>query len=233
MHLKIDLYKPATISFIVMLIGTSAYAQIAEDPQIASARKHLATELPHDVEVQLALSGAPEHLRADAAVYVFKATVGFVPERQGSNGFSCLLNRDAFFYGRTAFKPTCWDANGADSYVPVMLAVGRMLAAGHTTPEIQVEIDAGFESGQFSEPDRPGIAYMVAGDLDLDSESGQIRTQFFPDHFMIYAPNITNEDLGTTAAARRDNPNLPVIFSGGAGGARLGYLITMVGNTTN
>ena len=191
-----------------------------------AARKTLTALLPGDVEMALALTGAPEHLRGAATVYVFGAK-GFTKAREGSNGFTCLLNRDAFFYGSDVFKPTCWDREGLTSYVPVMLRVGEMLAAGNTAEEIRADIQSGFRAARFHRPNRTGIAYMLAGDLTLDPRTGATIRQNFPGHYMIYAPGVTSADLGYARDAAKTDPSLPFIFDGGAGGGDLGYLITV------
>jgi hypothetical protein len=143
----------------------------------------------------------------------------------GTNGFTCLLNRDNVFWGGSAFKPTCWDAEGETSYVPVMLRVGELLALDKPLAEIRADIDSGFKAGRFRRPRRTGVAYMMAGDLNLDTSTGKIVGQAFPGHYMIYAPGVTNADLGYSAEARRANASLPFIFRTGAGGAELSYLI--------
>jgi len=196
----------------------------AVDPD--AARKTLATIFPRDIETSLALTGAPEHLREAASVYVFGAK-GFTKVREGSNGFTCLLNRDAFFYGMDVFKPTCWDREGLTSYVPVMLRVGEMLAAGNTADEIRADIQAGFREGRFHRPQRTGIAYMRAGDLGLNLRTGATVHQAFPGHYMIYAPGVTSADLGYAADAAKADRSLPFIFESGAGGSDLAYLITV------
>jgi hypothetical protein len=166
----------------------------------------------------------PLHLRAGATVYVYGAK-GFRTVQSGTNGFTCLLNRDAFFYGRTAFKPTCWDAEGATSYVPVMLRVAELLAVGKSVEEIRADVDAGFKAGRFHRPRRTGVAFMLAGDIELEPATGKLVKQAFPGHYMIYAPGVSSEDLGYSREAATANPSLPVIFRSGAGGAELGYLI--------
>jgi hypothetical protein len=208
-----------TLTVAVQLLGLTATAGAQTD-----TRAVLKTVFPENVERELALSGAPEHLRAGATVYVFGAK-GFSAVQTGTNGFTCLLNRDAFFYNWTAFKPTCWDAEGATSYVPVMLRVGELLAAGKTLDEIRGDIDAGFKDGRFHRPRRTGVAYMMAGDVNLDLSTGKVVSQQFPAHYMIYAPGVTSADLGFSAEARRINASLPFIFRSGAGGAELSYLI--------
>src|SRR5438132_9187723 len=91
--------------------------------------------LPQPQEIELALSAGPEHLRADATVYVF-GKKGYEKIRDGKNGFTCMVNRDGNQAGDNDLKPTCWDAEGSATIVPVMLRVGLLLAEGLTADEI-------------------------------------------------------------------------------------------------
>ena len=136
------------------------------------------------------------------------------------------MNRDGFFYGTDNFKPTCWDAEGKTSYVPVMLRVGELLAQGKTTAEAQADIAAGFKDGRFKRPSKGGVAYMTAGDVKLDA-SGKVTATAFPGHMMFYAPGVTTADLGTTAETRKKDPTLPFVFNSGAGGSELAYIIAV------
>lgn len=192
--------------------------------QTPDTRAVLKTVFAEDVERDLAVSAAPEHLRANANVYVYGAK-GFRQVQSGTNGFTCLVNRDAFFYGRAAFKPTCWDGEGATSYVPVMLRVAELLAVGKSVEEIRADVDAGFKDGRFHRPRRTGVAFMLAGDIELEPATGKIVKRAFPGHYMIYAPGVSSEDIGYSREAATANPSLPSIFRSGAGGAELGYLI--------
>ena len=57
------------------------------------------TPLPRDLEIQLALSALPPHLRDNATVYVLNPAKGFEVARQGTNGFHAFVARtgdDAF-----------------------------------------------------------------------------------------------------------------------------------------
>jgi hypothetical protein len=175
--------------------------------------------------MELALSAVPPSLRDGATVYVFGAT-GYKLVRTGNNGFSCLVNRDAFLYGNIAFKPTCWDPDGKTSYVPVMLHMGEMLAAGKSANEIEADVDHGFKDGRFHRPTRTGVAYMLAGDVDLDTKTGMVTKQAFTGHYMIYAPGVTNADIGVTPNTVAEKM-MPFIFDRGAGGSNLAYLIAV------
>lgn len=196
------------------------YASEAPD-----TRGALNVTFPREVEIALALSGGPAHLRDGASVYVY-GPKGFERAKDGTNGFTCLVNRDAFFYGADNFKPTCWDAEGLNSYVPVMLRVGELLAQGKATTEIRADIEAGFKSGHYKRPARGGVAFMTAGDVKLDAK-GKITATAFPGHMMFYAPGVTSADLGYSAAAAKQDRTLPFVFDRGAGGSELAYIIAV------
>lgn len=204
-----------------LALSSMASSSFAEGADPAAAQR---VQLPEAVEAELALSAAPPHLRAGARVLVFGPD-GFREVRSGSGGLTCLVNRDAFFYGASTLKPTCWDRNGQDSYVPVMRRVGELLAQGAPAKAIQDDIEAGFAQGRFHSPSRAGVAYMLAGDVLVDPKTGTVTRQTFPGHYMFYAVGIGNEDLGYSQEGSAQTPGLPFVFSRGAGGARLGYII--------
>lgn len=181
--------------------------------------------LPQAAEVELALSAAPQHLRAGARVLVY-GPAGFREVRAGAGAITCLVNRDSFFYGAATLKPTCWDRNGEESYLPVMLRVGELLAKGASAKAIEDDIEAGFADGRFRSPSRAGVAYMLAGDLLVDPKSGAVQRQAFPGHYMIYAVGVGNEDIGYSKDGAAATPSLPFVFARGAGGAKLGYIIS-------
>ncbi|MBX9856632.1 MAG: hypothetical protein K2Y26_13995 [Gemmatimonadaceae bacterium] len=216
------------ISVLALLLGPNvAMAQERTSDPVSAAMAALNVVLPREAEQELALSAAPAHLRAGAAVYVY-GTRGFERVRTGSNGFSCLVNRDAFFYGASAFKPTCWDATGQDTYLPVMLKVGELLASGASQEAIVRAIDAGFAAGTYKRPSGGGVAYMLAGDVMLDPRTGRVTRQLYPGHYMFYAAGATSAQLGFSADGARSDATLPFVFSGGAGGAHgLSYIITV------
>jgi hypothetical protein len=210
------------MKYLLAAVLMTSAAQAGEAPD---TRKTLNTVFPREVELALALTGGPQHLREGATVYVYGAK-GFEKAKDGTNGFTCLVNRDGFFYGTDNFKPTCWDAEGKTSYVPVMLRVGEMLAQGKTLDEARADIAAGFKNGRFKRPAKSGVAYMTAGDVKLDA-SGKVTATAFPGHMMFYAPGVTSADLGYSPEAAKQDRTLPFVFDRGAGGADLAYIIAV------
>jgi hypothetical protein len=173
--------------------------------------------MPEDKEMAMALSAAPEHLRGAASVYVLKET-GFVLVRKGTNGFSCIVNRDHPLNQ----KPTCYDAEGSETILPKVLRFGELLRKGVPLEQIKSEIAEGFRSGKFISPRRPGVAYMLSGDIkNYNASSGKVES--FPPHVMFYAPNLTNEDIGSDG---KFEPGLPSIAYQGP----QGFMIVVLGN---
>jgi hypothetical protein len=182
--------------------------------------------LPQEQEIELALSAGPEHLRPDATVYVFGKD-GYRKTHSGRNGFTCMVNRDGNQTGDNDLKPTCWDAEGSATLVPVMLRVGELMAQGKTADEIKRDIDAGFSEGRFSSPRKTGVAYMLRGDLQYDPKTKKIMDTSFPPHYMIYAPGLTNADIGMNPDVYKRHPSLPLVYTGYSGGARTAYIIVI------
>jgi hypothetical protein len=167
-------------------------------------------------------------LRGEATVYSFGKR-GYEKAKSGTNGFNCMVNRDGIQSGDTAVHPTCWDPEGSRTILPIMLRVGELLAQQKSAAEIKRDIDEGFDQGRFHSPTKTGIAYMLAGDVKFDAKTGRLSTTEFPAHYMIYAPGVTNDDIGMTKDAK--TPGLPFVYAGYSGGTRTAYIIVMAGGS--
>lgn len=209
----------------LILLASLASLEISAQPRQGNSDSNSLILLSREQEVELALSAGPEHLRSDATVYVFGAK-GYEKIRSGKNGFTCMVNRDGNQTGDNDLKPTCWDPEGGATIVPVMLRVGELIAMRKTAKEITADIDTGFKDGRFVSPRKSGIAYMLRGDVQYDPATKEIKT-LFPPHYMLYAPGVTNADIGLSTDARRTNPSLPFVYSGYSGGARTAYIIVI------
>ena len=200
-------------TFCLAVILTSGYAGSifpqSDSPDAtrsaAANRQPLPELLPREKEIALALSAAPEHLRKGAGVYVLERN-GFVKVRDSANSFTCIVNRDHPLNQ----KPVCFDAEGTATILPKILRVGELLMQGKPMSEIDTEIADGFRTGKYISPRRPGVAYMLSGDIrNFNPRTGKVES--FPAHVMFYAPNLTNADLGITPEALAKDPSLPFV----------------------
>src|SRR5258705_12145583 len=91
--------KILLVVVLALLVSLTASRQSAE-----KTRK--LEPLPRDLEIQLALSALPPHLRDNATVYVLNPDKGFEVARKGTNGFHTLVARtgDDSFRGTWPLK---------------------------------------------------------------------------------------------------------------------------------
>ena len=87
--------------------------------------------LPRGLEVKLALSALPPHLRADATIFVLDPKKGYTTERSGSNGFTCFVERTDYVraqYRDDLLVPICFDPQRgpeqSSRYPSTLLACG-------------------------------------------------------------------------------------------------------------
>jgi len=168
--------------------------------------------LPRDLEIELALSALPPHLRDNATVYVLNPDKGFEVARKGTNGFHTFVARtgDDTMRGNwplTKYRddilyPVSFDQAGAKAQMPVFFDIAEMQAKGTPPGELKKIIQDRFKSGYYKAPQRAGVSYMLSPILRTyfnPEESGEeidsVITMNFP-HVMYYAPNVSNEDIG-------------------------------------
>ena len=130
------------VSFVIAVFSASAVrAQAPEangqDRQVF-ARSPQYPLLPRPLEIELALSAAPKHLRDTATVWVLEQT-GYTTAQHGSNAFTCLVIRRA-----GDLFPVCWDAEGARSLLPLDVDDAQMRLSGKSGAEIEAIVGQRF-----------------------------------------------------------------------------------------
>ena len=164
--------------------------------------------LPRDLEIQLALSALPPHLRDSATVYVLNPDKGFEVARKGTNGFHAFVARtgDDAMRGSWPLKeyrddilyPISFDQAGARAQMRVFFDIAEMQAKDTPPEELKRTIQDRYKTNYYKAPERAGISYMMSPILrtytNPDADDNVV-TASIP-HVMYYAPNITNEDVG-------------------------------------
>lgn len=154
------------------------------------AQKDFPPLLVESQETAAALDAAPEHLRADAGVYVLDS-MGYRRVRASRNGFNCLIQREV----TGAFEPRCFDAEGSATLLPVIFFRAEQRSRGAMPAYIDREVKERYQKGEFVAPRRVGICYMLSS-RNAVVEGGKVAR--VGPRLMFYAPNISNADLGTT-----------------------------------
>jgi hypothetical protein len=165
--------------------------------------------MPRDQQIRLALSAAPDAVAADASVYIL-GPKGYEKARDGTNGFSCLVQRSYTKSGETTVAPMCFDAQGSRTTMLVYIRREEMREAGKSDAEIETAIDKGYADGTFKAPTQPGIIYMMSCENRLGPDPRTGKPASFPPHIMFYAPYMTAKDLGYG-----DDPAVPFLVLAG------------------
>jgi hypothetical protein len=159
--------------------------------------------LPREERIKLAKSAAPPEISDHATVYVLDKT-GYVKVQDGTNGFSCFVDRQT----PLNLEPTCFDAEGSATTLISRFYAEDQRAKGKPEEEIKAGIDAGYRTGKFHAPAKPGIVYMMS-DHGVLFVSGKLV--HIPAHLMFYAPYATDKDIGSPPAAA----NMPRLIRAG------------------
>ena len=231
------------VGVVVSVIASAQNARPANQPAKIDP-------LPRDLEIQLALSALPRHLRDSATVYVLNPAQGFEAVRTGTNGFHAFVARigdDAFrgswplsAYRDDILYPISFDEAGAKANMRVFFDAAEMEAKGTPPEELKQIIQQRYKTHYYKPPERAGVSYMM---------SPILRTYVYPDkneavstvivpHIMHYEPDVSNEAVGGSTPAPdevrhftdhggwRTNPDPFVIMQGPHG-----YMVQFLGVT--
>ena len=184
-----------------LLFGTGVFALAQSD----MPKPTYDFSLSQEERIKLAESAAPPEISGKATVYLLEPK-GYVKVRDGTNGFSCFVDRQTPWNS----EPTCFDAEGTATTLSSRLFAEEERGKGKSEEQIQGEINEGYKSGRFKAPSKPGIVYMMSDNAFLlVPEKKQIV--HVPPHLMFYAPYATDKDIGSPPPAR----NMPHLIRPG------------------
>ena len=206
--------------------------------------------LPRDVEIQLALSTLPRHLRDGATVYTLNPAKGFEVARKGTNGFHAFVARigDDTFRGAWPLKayrsdilyPISFDEAGAKANMRVFFDAAEAEAKGTPPEELKRTIQKRYQSHYYKPPKRAGVSYMMSPILRtyVNADANEVVCTTIVPHVMHYVPNVDPDAVGASKPTADDlryfcehgewrkNPDPFVIFHGVHG-----YMIQFLGVT--
>ena len=192
--MKVLGWKKTTFAGLLSIAVLSNSAAAQDKPQEPTREVHLVTaSTPRERQIGLALSAAPTEVSSKATVYVL-GLKGYEKAREGTNGFSCLIERSFKGTTQTSSAPACFDAVGSGSIMVAYLRREELRAEGKSEAEIKDDIAKGYEDGRFKVPG-PGFLYMMSNENYVYDDQSK-KSGIVPPHVMFYAPNKTAKDLG-------------------------------------
>jgi hypothetical protein len=196
------------VQTIIVMAGLLFSLTASAENQKAPKALYEIEPLPRDLEIQLALSALPPHLRDNATVYVLNPGKGFEVARKGTNGFHAFVARtgDDSFRGAWPLReyrddilyPISFDTAGAKAQMQVFFDAAEMQAKGTPPEELKKIIQERYKANYYKAPERAGVSYMLSPILRTytnPDENEDVATANIP-HVMYYAPNVSNEDIG-------------------------------------
>jgi hypothetical protein len=172
--------------------------------------------LSQEEKIRLAEGAAPPEISGKATVYILERT-GYLKMHEGTNGFSCFVDRQTPLNS----EPTCFDAEGSATTLPTRIFAEELRAQGKTEEQINAAIEAGYKSGKFLAPRKPGIVYMMSPSVYIYIAEKNVMVHV-PPHLMFYAPYATDKEIGDPAPAA----NMPHLIRAGQPDA---YIIVVPG----
>lgn len=195
--------RPGRVSTCAIILGIALAARAhAQAPAGTSQQRPLPllTEMSVAEQTRLALSTAPPEVAAHASVYVL-AGGRYTRIRAGTNGFTCLVEREFL----ETIEPVCYDAEGSATTMLARFYREELRAQRLPEDEVRRRIEVGYREGRLLAPRKPGVIYMLARE---QFSWNPFAKKFWnaPPHFMLYAPYAKQEDMGGPPA-----PHTPVI----------------------
>jgi len=185
-------------------------------------------KMPESLENSFALSAIPSHLREGATTYVLDPAKGYVLSHKGTNGVTCIVVRTDWQWPDSSFRddifwPVCYDAEGSKTLLQDYVFAAELRARGMDAKQVYDQVTKRFGTAAYPNPSRSGVSYMIAP-LMRGYTHGPIPMTMNMPHYMFYAPNVKNNDIGGTGFGQ-----YPFILSMSPG--RDDYIILLVGET--
>src|SRR6266566_2498607 len=191
------------------LIASSAFLSQAADTTIE--------QMPAKLETQYALSALPPAMRDHATVYLLDPKKGYQLSRERT-----AWEQDDF--RNDIYVPLCYDAEGSKTYLKVIMDVAALRIQGMNPVALKTEIERRYKNKTYKIPQKTGLSYMVAPVMRTwMMPDWQVHTMPMP-HLMFYAPNMTNEDIGSGPSSF---PGYPFVFKEGI--PEQSYMIQLAG----
>lgn len=185
------------------IVQARAQAQAEPYPSMAPLKEYL---MPQDAEVALARSAAPASI-SDAATVMVLGEQGYTTASQGTNGFTCLVERSwanttdsPEFWNPKLRAPHCFNAAATETFAQIYLMKSRLVLAGKSKTDVAQAISSALDRKEIP-PLAPGsMCYMMSRQQYLNDQA-----RSWHPHLMFFGAGDAEKSWGANL------PNSPVI----------------------
>jgi hypothetical protein len=162
-------------------------------------------------EIALARSAAPPSISNKATILVL-GTHGYTVAAQGTNGFTCLVERTWMqpynkkpFWDREFQAPVCYNAPAARSVLLYTFKRTALALGGASKSQIEQTMQTAIDAKMLPIPAPDAFAYMMSKHQDFAHGAGS----WYP-HVMFYMPRADMANTGASWGA--DRAGSPVVY---------------------
>jgi hypothetical protein len=169
--------------------------------------------MPRQAEIALARSAAPASISGKATILTLSA-VGYNVAVQGTNGFTCLVERAWVQpYNKTPWwslkikTPVCYNSAAAKSVLLYTFKRTALALSGASEGQIEKTMDAAIAAKSLPIPAPDAMGYMMSKQQYFGDEA----KAWYP-HVMFYMPRADMANTGAIWGA--DRPRSPIVYDG-------------------
>lgn len=177
-------------------------------PRMAPLGQYL---MERNAEIALARSAAPPAISKNASIAVLTPR-GYVTVVRGSNGFTCIVERDwmsAFddpqFWNPKGRGPVCYNPPASRSVLSYDYARAKLVLSGLTKSQMYARLTVIVAKNALPTPEPGSMSYMMSKQQYLNDDAGNWRP-----HLMFHVPKADGANAGASWGANL--PDSPVLM---------------------
>lgn len=195
----------------VFIVPALAQRHTAVYPRMAPLAQYL---MARDAEIALARSAAPQSISKNARVLILTPN-GYVTAANGTNGFTCLVERDwmsAFddsqFWNPKGRGAVCYNPPASRTVLRYDYVRTNLVLSGLSKQQMYARLNVIVAKHELPTPEPGSMSYMMSKHQYLNDGAGN----WYP-HLMFHVPQADGANAGASWGANL--PGSPVVMDSG------------------
>ena len=199
------------VAVFVFALPARGQRHIGTYPHMAPLAQYL---MSRNAEIALARSAAPPAISKDARVLILTPR-GYVTAISGSNGFTCLVERDwmsafddAQFWNPKGRGAVCYNPPASRTVLRYDYVRAKLVLSGLSKSQMYARLNALAAAHALPTPEPGSMSYMMSKHQYLNDGAGN----WYP-HLMFHVPKADGANAGASWGANL--PGSPVVMDSG------------------